>query len=126
MVLRGFSNDNISVPPSSSEGPIRRLEIAQILSGNSYYRKTYDGLSGVPRISELEGIPGAKVAGFVLGIVCSLNGAGLDTPNFSTISPANLMNGLRYERIANSGTTSDKVQFRSFPEKPNDPIQNGV
>jgi hypothetical protein len=65
MALRGFYNDNLSLPGRSSSGPEKRAAIAQVLHKGGAIRHIYDGLEGSTPLSSLEGRPGIEMAGII-------------------------------------------------------------
>lgn len=127
MVARGFRNDDTSVKPSASNGPILQKMLNGFFVRNSTARKDYDGLRGVPKMSDLQGCPGIQVAAFVLGVLQQAYPEEYPKPNLPNgISPTNILNGMCYTLVPDTGTTGRAMMFRSFSDNPLDPLRDGV
>lgn len=84
MVLRGFYNDNSSVPGRSSSGVERRKDIARVLRKGGAVRSVYDRLEPRIPIEALGHMPGVEQAGIVAARVhFELSGEGEHRKAFS-------------------------------------------
>lgn len=75
MALRGFYNDNTSLPGRSSSGPKRQADIAAITSKASPVRNTYDTRGIRPSYGEMIGksMSGMEIAATMASGILSLN-----------------------------------------------------
>ncbi|HRV76221.1 MAG: hypothetical protein H6799_00515 [Candidatus Nomurabacteria bacterium] len=65
MALRGFYNDNLSIPGRSSSGPELARDISFILKKGGAVRSVYDSIETSRPIGDMQGTPGIELAGKV-------------------------------------------------------------